>query len=181
MLPSGAGVIVLQGEAAELRTMQARDAAALTALLAEPEIQRQALLRRGGTLSPAAVRELAQRMLQPEAESGLHLGIYAPGGRELIGMASLQRWSRAERLARLGYLVHPAQRGRGIATEAVRLLLRFAFAELGLAAVEGRCRGDNPASERVMRNNGMTLKHIIAEAGPSGDVIKVFASVTQLK
>ena len=74
----------------------------------------------------------------------------------------------------LGYMLHPDCWGAGLATEAVGLLLSYARQELGLAKVEGRCRGDNLRSEGVMLKNGLALERILPMADGSGDVMKVF-------
>lgn len=60
-------------------------------------------------------------------------------------------------------------------------MLDYAVRELGLLKVEGRCRGSNLRSERVMLKNGLTPERILPVADGSGDVIKVFSIVTQLK
>lgn len=58
--------------------------------------------------------------------------------------------------AELGYLLHPDHWGKGIATEAAGLLLRFAFDTLRLHRVEALTRPDNLASRRVLEKIGMT-------------------------
>jgi len=47
------------------------------------------------------------------------------------------------------YLIDERYRGRGIATEAVRLVEKVAFAELGLDRIEALMHPENVASERV--------------------------------
>ena len=56
--------------------------------------------------------------------------------------------------ASVGYWLAPEARGRGVATHAVRLLARWAFAELGLARLELTCGPDNEASQRVAERCG---------------------------
>jgi ribosomal-protein-alanine N-acetyltransferase len=56
----------------------------------------------------------------------------------------------------VGYWVAAARAGRGVATEAVRQVLRVAFRELGLHRVEAFTRVDNHASQRVLERNGFT-------------------------
>jgi RimJ/RimL family protein N-acetyltransferase len=57
--------------------------------------------------------------------------------------------------AELGWVLDPARAGRGYATEAVRELIRIAFADLGLRRVVANCFADNAASWRLMERVGM--------------------------
>src|SRR4249920_3901126 len=56
--------------------------------------------------------------------------------------------------AELGYMVAPAARGRGVATEALRLLTDWGFTERGLARLELLISVDNTASIRVAERAG---------------------------
>ncbi|CAA9327198.1 MAG: hypothetical protein AVDCRST_MAG36-739 [uncultured Nocardioidaceae bacterium] len=67
----------------------------------------------------------------------------------------------AGREGEVGYWLHPAGRGRGVAAEAVRLALRHAFlpAEvggLGLARVRAVAAVGNDPSQRVLERAGFT-------------------------
>ncbi len=55
----------------------------------------------------------------------------------------------------LGYFLKPEHWGRGIATEAARAVLRYAFEEGGAVKVETGCIRDNIASQAVMIKLGM--------------------------
>jgi len=59
-----------------------------------------------------------------------------------------------QRTAELGYMLRRDCWGRGIATEAARLLLDFAFGEVGLHRVFAVVGDDNPASIRVLEKLG---------------------------
>ena len=54
----------------------------------------------------------------------------------------------------LGYWVGAQQRGRGVATEAVRAVAHFAFEKLGAAILQAGHFTDNPASGRVLEKIG---------------------------
>jgi RimJ/RimL family protein N-acetyltransferase len=62
------------------------------------------------------------------------------------------------RTAEVGYWLSEAHWGRGIATEAVGLIVRYAFDELNLARLEAGVFAWNPASARVLEKNGFTLE-----------------------
>ncbi|UQZ33266.1 hypothetical protein C2I18_06655 [Paenibacillus sp. PK3_47] len=165
-------VIAQQGQKACLRAMQQEDRDRLKTMLSHPEVRRHILMRSGA--GPQQLDKLVKRMLYPYDPCALHAGIHLKGNEELVGTVSLQSWNRHEGKAVLGYMVDPLWWGRGLASEAVGLLLDYSIRELGLVQVEGRCRGDNYRSERVMLANGMKLGRIMPMADGSGDVMKVF-------
>ena len=81
---------------------------------------------------------------------------------DLVGTANLFDIRRG-RDAETGYWVHPAARGRGVATEATRLMLRHAFVPvedggLGLQRVRAIAAEGNAASRRVLERAGLTLQ-----------------------
>ena len=59
------------------------------------------------------------------------------------------------KLVCMGYFILPEYHGQGIAAEALRGVLRFAFEENDVFRVEAGCITDNRASERVMQKCGM--------------------------
>jgi len=62
-----------------------------------------------------------------------------------------------EKTADLGYWVDRAQRGRGIASQAVVLAVDYAFNVLGLGRVRANVEPDNVASRRVLERTGFQL------------------------
>jgi RimJ/RimL family protein N-acetyltransferase len=57
----------------------------------------------------------------------------------------------------VGYGVVPRARGRGVATEALRMMLQVAVGQEGVRRVVGRTEETNIASQRVMTSAGMQL------------------------
>lgn len=80
-------------------------------------------------------------------------------GDGVLGGASLHGF--VEGRAGVGYWLAPAARGRGAATHAVRLLARWAFADLGVARLELTCGPDNQASQRVAERCGFTREGLL--------------------
>jgi RimJ/RimL family protein N-acetyltransferase len=83
-----------------------------------------------------------------------------PATDELVGCLDLFR-IRPGHEAEVGYWVHPAVRGRGVASEACRLALRHAFVAeedggLGLTRVRAVAAEGNLGSQRVLERAGMT-------------------------
>jgi RimJ/RimL family protein N-acetyltransferase len=98
------------------------------------------------------------RLLERQRRAGklLYLVIAADDGGYL---GEILLFVRAPEAAEAGtgeiaYVVAPAARGRGIASEAVTLLSAWAFARLGLARLQLSIRPDNVASRRVAEKAG---------------------------
>ena len=83
------------------------------------------------------------------------------GAGAFLGLALAVRIEREAAEVELGYLVAPAARGRGVATEALRLLTAWAFAELGAQRIELVISVDNPASRRVAERCGYVLEGVL--------------------
>jgi RimJ/RimL family protein N-acetyltransferase len=82
-----------------------------------------------------------------------------PDGR-FVGLALAPEIDREAREVELGYIVHPAARGRGLATEMLRLLTRWAFDDLGAHRIELVINVENVASERVAERCGYTREGV---------------------
>ena len=85
----------------------------------------------------------------------------------MLGGASLSHVDREQGAgARSASGSAPAARGRGVATRAVRLIARWAFAELRLARLELTCAPDNDAAQRVAERCGFTREGVLRSHMP---------------
>ncbi|MFI0716202.1 GNAT family N-acetyltransferase [Streptomyces inhibens] len=75
---------------------------------------------------------------------------------DLMGMVRLQ--CRTEKHASISYILHEDSWGRGYATQAVAVMLRFAFTTVDLESVGARHHPDNRDSGRVLTKNGFTYR-----------------------
>ena len=89
-------------------------------------------------------------------------------GEEFVGYAVTGPidWEGLE--VELGYAVSPWGRGRGVATETLLQLTRWAF-EAGMQRVIAVISIDNPASSRVAAKAGYTLEGVLRSVHQSGD------------
>jgi ribosomal-protein-alanine N-acetyltransferase len=79
-------------------------------------------------------------------------------GTAAVGTIGFEQLVRGEeKTADLGYWVDRAQRGRGIASQAVMLAVEYAFNVLGLGRVRANVEPDNVASRRVLDRTGFQL------------------------
>jgi len=91
--------------------------------------------------------------------TGVFWTIADPGTDELVGSIGVPRMAHGT--AEIGYWMHPAARGGGAMTEAVRLLVPHLFAPtvdggLGMRRIFIKTAAGNAASQHVARANGFT-------------------------
>lgn len=79
---------------------------------------------------------------------------------KMIGTCGFTRFNLPNNSAEIGYVLNPEYRGRGIAAEAAKSVLRFGFEELGLNRIEARFMVGNDASKRVMEKLGMSYEGV---------------------
>lgn len=87
-----------------------------------------------------------------------------------LGLVLAPRIDRDTRTAELGYVVAPAARGRGVATEALRQLTRWAFDEAGMVRLELMISVDNAASKRVAERCGYSREGVLRSLHVKQDV-----------
>lgn len=102
---------------------------------------------------------LIRNVEQASLGAGVSWAMADPDTGEHLGNLGLPRIGHEG--AEIGYWTHPAARGRGITSEAVRLLIRHAFIDvadggLGFDRVFLKAAGSNAASQHIARVNGMT-------------------------
>jgi len=71
---------------------------------------------------------------------------------------------KLEYCGEVNYYVAPQYRDAGLATEALRSVMRFGFEEIRLTRIQGRCAPENVASEHVLQNAGLKFDRMIAAA-----------------
>ena len=78
-----------------------------------------------------------------------------------LGIAVAPSIDPEARTVELGYLVTPAARGRGVGTEALRLLVPWAFEVLGARRLELLISVDNEGSKVVARRSGFVFEGVL--------------------
>ncbi len=80
---------------------------------------------------------------------------------EFLGLALAPTIERETQTAELGYIVAREARGRGVASEALRLLTDWAFSELGALRLELLISVDNEASKQVAERCGYEREGVL--------------------
>lgn len=110
--------------------------------------------------SDALTREAFQRRLSRYAtdwrdDVGYSFFLYRMDDGELLGGVSLSNVRRGvARAGTLGYWVGETHAGQGHMSEALQLVLDFAYGTLGLHRVEAACLPHNEPSQRLLRSAG---------------------------
>jgi ribosomal-protein-alanine N-acetyltransferase len=154
----------IRGRRVNLREVDGRDTAAAMRWARDPEFFRFLLVPPPATEHEERgflERIAAEARQRPRFQ--YHVGIEDGGSGELVGMVRLGVVSVDDREGDLGYGLRRDARGRGLATEAVSMMLVFGFAELGLHRIFATHHPDNSASERLLARVGMTREGVLRE------------------
>ena len=106
-----------------------------------------------GTFGPA----------QRESGAGIVFAIESAG--RLAGAIDLKHVNRAAKVAEVGYWVAPWARGRGVASQAIRAISRWAIAGHGFERVELFAATGNAASQRAAEKAGFVREGVARNAG----------------
>lgn len=169
--PAGAQP-VLTGPRVRLRPWQPDDVDPVHAACQDPEIQRWTQVPVPYTRQDAVeyVTGIASRTW---AAGGAQFAVEVIEGGALAGSIGLfppqDGWSEA------GYWTAPDHRGRGLTAEALRVLARWAFEEVGLHRVELHVDPANEGSRRVAERAGFTAEGVVRQRflhrGEPSDVV----------
>ena len=143
-----------------LRAWRTTDVAAVIAASADPAIARFAAPIGPHDGEADARAWLAGR--EPARIAGLRLDLAIVGARsgQVIGSIALSHAAQHRR-ATVSFWVAPQARGRGVATEAVRLGAAWAFERLGLQRLELYVEPENVASLRVTERCGFSREGLL--------------------
>ena len=81
----------------------------------------------------------------------------------MVGTCGFTSFNCSADSAEVGYVLNPDYWGKGIATEALRCVLKFGFEELKLHRIEAKFIEENKRSLRVMEKVGMTFEGVCRE------------------
>ena len=171
-------LLPLASDRARLRPMRAEDAVAYAEGTADPEVRAHAHLP-APRYTPASVRA----MITEDAEPGLARGdlavltIAEPGTDAFAG--SLVLFDVAENAAEVGFWMHPAHRGRGLARAAVDLAAAL-VAGSGLRRLRARTAPENAASRALLARAGFSEDGRGAGTAPSGETVELVSLVREL-
>ncbi|PRY58140.1 RimJ/RimL family protein N-acetyltransferase [Knoellia remsis] len=148
----------LEGELVTLRPIRAEDADLIDAIIrADDEIAR--LTGSVGSRDEQPEGMPLERLREiygewAEAEDRLVLGVVDRASGDLVGEVVLAGWDEANRSCWFRTLIGAAGRGRGLGTEATRLIVDHGFRELGLHRITLEVYDFNPRARHVYEKVG---------------------------
>lgn len=88
-----------------------------------------------------------------ETNEGINWAITLKGENTLIGFIGHYRIKWEHFRSEIGYMLAPAFQGKGIATEAIKLVVDFGFNDMKMHSLEAVIDPDNTASASVLQKN----------------------------
>jgi len=150
-------VMEVRGEGVVLRSWRIEDVPAVTAACQDSEIARWL------SFVPQPYTEEDARFYVQDcigaSDDRKPFAITDSETGEVIG--SIEMRINRMQTGHIGYWLAPEARGRGLTTEALRALSRWAIEQLGLGRVELVTDPDNVASQRVAEKAGFTREGIL--------------------
>lgn len=149
-----------------LRMFTPSDLDDLMLIFGDPDVMRYLGIEAGKTVPREEVEVTLKKMIEFWAKNGF--GRWAIINKEdgrLIGLCGLRLLDGAPELV---YAIAKAYWGRGLATEAARASLRYAFEHLQLERLVAVTRHGNTASIRVMKKIGMSYEQEVNHYGVDG-------------
>ena len=141
----------LQGERVTLRALTPDDAEKLRELSESEEVYRYLptfLFEQQYEDKAAVISRLYDECLQ----TSLILGVYL--GEEFCGLAEFYGYRPAKNKASVGYRLLPEHWGKGVATEALGLMVKYLLEETDVEVITASTMLENHASARVLQKNG---------------------------
>ncbi len=160
----------LAGHLVVLRPFRDGDLPAMRAVVSDPEGR----LLSGSVHDPAAARA----PLTPDEElilsnwyqtrgdqpDRLDLAVADQATGECVGEVVLNQWDPGNESCNFRILIGPAGRGRGLGTEATRLIVGYGIERLGLHRISLEVYAFNPRARRVYEKAGFRAEGVLRES-----------------
>lgn len=161
----GGNVVSIQGRKCYVRTFQEKDAQSLMGLVSRNKYfwsTYEPLQRPEYYTVEAQYKKIQESLYLMNSKREFTFGIYELGTNNLIGHISLYAIKRLPySSAFVGYAMDEIYVGKGIVSEAVELVVQFAFEQIGLHRVEAYVSTENSASIRVLEKSGFQQEGLL--------------------
>ena len=174
-----ATLLPLRNDRAVLRAMSLSDAGPYASGTADPSVREFAHLP-----EPEYTEASVTTLIQGEIGAGLRRGDLAvltiadPDTDAFAG--SLVLFGIEADAVEVGFWVHPAHRGRGLAGAALCLAVSFAQRS-GFARLTARTLPENVASQRVLEQAGFTRGAQVRDVAPSGAAVSLLPYAREIR
>jgi RimJ/RimL family protein N-acetyltransferase len=151
---------VLHGELVMLRVLGAADHSAITALLSEPEVARLT----GTHRLPDPQSAYAWVASRASQQDRLDMAVVELATGACVGEAVLNQWDPGNRSCNFRIAIATAAQGRGLGTEATRLLVGYGFEVLALHRISLEVYAFNPRAMHVYAKAGFVAEGVLRES-----------------
>jgi ribosomal-protein-alanine N-acetyltransferase len=110
-----------------------------------------------------AMEHLAKIDSGIENNEAINWAITIKGNPKLVGIIGYYRTKHEHYRSEIGYMLLPEIHGKGIASEAVGIVMKFGFNEMKLHSIEAVIDPENGASEKVLQKNGFVKEAYLKE------------------
>ena len=150
----------LTGELVILRPLDESDYEAMAAAMDDPEV-----IRMTGSHGKISEDEARQWMrTRKDQTDRLDLAIVDKATGETVGEAVLNHWEPENQCCNFRILIGPAGQGKGLGTEATRLIVGYGIEELGLHRIELGVYSFNPRAQRAYQKAGFVVEGVRRDA-----------------
>ncbi len=98
-----------------------------------------------------------------ENNIGINWAITLKGNPKMIGIMGHYKIQPENYRSEIGYMILPEYNGKGIVTEAVKIVVQYGFEQLQLHSIEAVIDPENIASDKVLQKNGFVKEAHILE------------------
>ena len=143
----------LQSERLLLRQITAADVVEVLALRSNKEIMKY-IPRPLCTSEAEAMAHIEMIQQKIETGEGINWAITLKNNPKLIGFIGHYNIKWEHFRSEIGYMILPEYSGKGLVSEAVKLLVEYGFNNMKMHSLEGVIDPENTASARVLEKNG---------------------------
>ena len=144
----------LTGELVVLRPLDEGDYEAMAAAMADPEVAR--LTGSHGEIGEERAREWMRT--RKDQTDRLDLAIVDRSTGTVVGEAVLNDWDPDNQCCNFRILIGPAGQGRGLGTEATKLIVGYGIEEIGLHRISLGVYAFNPRAQRAYEKAGFVVE-----------------------
>ena len=152
----------LDGELVVLRPVTVDDVPALMPVFRDAEVMR--LTGSHGDPEPDAARLRAWYGTRADQDDRLDLAVVEKQTGHVVGEAVLNEWDAGNESCSFRIVFAPGAHGRGLGTEATRLIVGHGFEQLGLHRISLEVYAFNPRARRVYEKAGFVAEGVLRNA-----------------
>lgn len=155
----------IKGESITLRKLRMSDAENIYKKFHRPEILKWILFQPHKNFNVKDQKQwIKKTQFKIRAHKAYVFGITLPHSTEIIGIISLEEFNWKNKNTQIGYWLTKEHWGKGLMSQAVKIMLNFAFKKLKLHRVYGAVFADNIPSQKVLEKCGFIKEGITRHA-----------------